>query len=246
MTSTGPFPTTTWQVDQLRRGRTLLAPFTSPARNIARCPTERLWRPPLTSTHLHKLPPIAEENGLSQPSDRRTASHLNVLVPGSVREFIRCRVLRPLLRQLRGGVTPRRLAWSLALGVVIGINPTVGITTALVVMFAWAFGLNQVASQIGAHAVTPLHLLLFIPFIELGVHLFHTRRLPLNRRQIEHLSHHPWRLIRDIWQWEWHALIVWGLVAAILMPLLAMYIRRALVLLMRRHRTLVRSRPALQ
>ncbi|HSU18651.1 MAG TPA: DUF2062 domain-containing protein [Acidobacteriaceae bacterium] len=152
--------------------------------------------------------------------------------------------MRPLLLQLRGGVTPRRLAWSLALGVVVGINPSVGITTALVVMLAWVFGLNQVASQIGTHAVTPLHLLLFIPFIELGVHLFHTGRLPLDRKQLEHLSHHPLRLIRDIWQWEWHALIVWGLVAAIVMPLLAMYIRRALVLLMRRHRTLVRSRPA--
>jgi uncharacterized protein (DUF2062 family) len=181
----------------------------------------------------------------SQPPNCRRASHLTVLVPESTREFVRCRILRPLLRQLRGGVTPRRLAWSLALGVVIGINPSVGITTALVVMFAWAFGLNQVASQIGAHAVTPLHLLLFIPFIELGVHLFHTRRLPLDRKQIEHLSHHPLRLIHEIWQWEWHALIVWGLVAAILMPLLAMYIRRALVLLMRRHRTLVHSRPAL-
>jgi uncharacterized membrane protein YcjF (UPF0283 family) len=54
-----------------------------------------------------------------------------------------------------------------------------------------------------------------------------------------------WRLIRDIWQWERHALIVWGLVAAITMPLLALYIRRALVVLMRRHRTLMRSRPAL-
>lgn len=131
------------------------------------------------------------------------------------------------------------------MGIVIGINPSVGLTTILVVMIAWTFGLNQVASQVGAHAVTPLHLLLFIPFIELGVHLFHTRRLPLDRKQIEHLSHHPLRLIREIWQWEWHALIVWGLVAAILMPLLAMYIRRAVVLLMRRHRTLVHSRPAL-
>jgi uncharacterized protein (DUF2062 family) len=173
------------------------------------------------------------------------ASHLNVLVPESIREFFRCRILRPLLRQLRGGMTPRRLAWSLALGMVIGINPSVGITTLLLVMLAWAFGLNQIASQIGSHAVAPLHLLLFIPFMELGVHLFHTGRLPLNRHQIEHLSHHPWRLIRDIWQWEWHALIVWGLVAAVAMPLLAVYIRRALVLLMRRHPTLVRSRPAL-
>jgi uncharacterized protein (DUF2062 family) len=169
-----------------------------------------------------------------------------VLVPESVRELFRCRILRPLLRQLRGGVTPRRLAWSLALGMVIGINPSVGITTLLVVMLAWAFGLNQIASQISLQAVAPIHLVLFIPFIELGVYLFHTRRLPLNRRQIEHLSHHPWRLIRDIWQWEWHALIVWGVVAAITMPLLARYIRRALVLLMRRHRTLMRSRPELR
>jgi uncharacterized protein (DUF2062 family) len=169
-----------------------------------------------------------------------------VLVPESIREFFRCRILRPLLRQLRGGVTPRRLAWSLALGMVIGINPSIGITTLLVVAIAWAFGLNQIASQIGSHAVTPIHLLLFVPFIELGVHLFHTSRLPLNRHQIEHLSHHPWYLIRDIWQWEWHALIVWGLVAAIAMPVLAVYIRRGLVLLMRRHRTLLRSRPAVR
>jgi uncharacterized protein (DUF2062 family) len=168
-----------------------------------------------------------------------------VLLPEAIREFLRCRILRPLLRQIRGGVTPRRLAWSLALGMVIGINPSVGLTTLLVVMLAWTLGLNQIASQIGAHSVTPLHLLLFVPFIELGVHLFHTRRLPLSRQQIEHLSHHPWRLIRNIWQWEWHALIVWGLVAAVAMPLLAWYIRRALVLLMRRHRTLVRSRPTL-
>ena len=113
------------------------------------------------------------------PSPGRPASNVSVLlVPESVREWFRCRILRPLLRQLRGGVTPRRLAWSLALGVVIGINPSVGLTTLVVVMLAWAFGLNQIASQIGSHVVAPIHLLLFLPFIQLGVYLFHTRRLP--------------------------------------------------------------------
>src|ERR1700722_7604181 len=168
----------------------------------------------------------------------RKASHLKVLVPESIREFLRCRILHPLLRLLRGGVTPRRLAWSLALGIVVGINPSVGLTTLIVVMLAWTLGLNQIASQIGVHAVAPLHLLLFVPFIELGVHLFHTRRLPLSRQQIEHLSHHPWRLVHAIWQWEWHALIVWGVVAAVAMPLISWYIRRALVMLLRRHPTL--------
>jgi hypothetical protein len=167
-----------------------------------------------------------------------------VLVPEFVREFVRCKVLRPLLRQLRGGVTPRRMAWSLALGMVIGINPSVGLTTLLVILLAWMLGLNQVASQVGSHMVAPLHLVLFIPFIDLGVHLFHTGRLPLDRRQIEHLSHHPLRLVHEIWRWEWHALIVWGVVAAVALPLLARYLRRALVLLLRRHRTLVQSRPA--
>ena len=146
---------------------------------------------------------------------------------------------------MRGGVSPRRIAWSLALGMVIGINPSVGLTTLLVILLASIFGLNQLASQIGTHVVAPLHLLLFIPFIQIGVYLFHTHRLPLTRRQIEHLSHHPLRLFRDIWQWEWHALIIWGIAAAVMMPLLAHYIRRGLIVLMRRHKTLINSRPAL-
>ncbi len=173
-----------------------------------------------------------------------TGVQSSVLVPGPVREWIRCHVLRPLLRALRGGVTPRRLAWSLALGMVVGINPSVGLTTLLVVLVASAFRLSKFASIIGSHVVAPLHLLLFIPFIDLGVHLFHTRKLPMDRKQLEHLSHHPLRLVHEIWQWEWHALIVWAVMAGIAMPLLAVYLRRALVVLLRRHRTLVRSRPA--
>ncbi len=166
-----------------------------------------------------------------------------VLIPESIREWFRLHVLRPLLRVLRGGVTPRRLAWSLALGMVVGINPSVGLTTLLVVLVAWTFGLSKLASLVGTHVVAPLHLLLFIPFIQIGVHLFHTRQLPMDRKQLEHLSHHPLRLFHDIWQWEWHALIIWGVVAGIAMPLLARYLRRALVVLMRRNRTLLRSQP---
>ncbi len=127
------------------------------------------------------------------------------------------------------------------MGVVLGINPSVGFTTLVVILLAWAFGLDQVASQIGLHAMTPLHLMLFLPFIELGVHLFHTRQLPLTRRQIEHLSHHPVWFIRSIWEWEWHALVVWGVAAAVVTPLLAMYLRRGLVMLQRRNSGLMRS-----
>lgn len=167
-----------------------------------------------------------------------------LLVPEFAREFLRCHVLRPLLRLLRGGVTPRRLAWSLALGMMIGINPSVGVTTFAVILLAWVFGLNQLASQIGTHLVAPLHLLLLLPFIQAGVYLFRTRRLPMSAKQLEHLSHHPLRMLREIWQWQWHALVVWAAIAVLLTPLIAIYLRRALVLMMRRHSTLLRQAAA--
>lgn len=126
----------------------------------------------------------------------------------------------------------------------IGINPTVGLTTVVVILLAWAFGLNQIASQIGVHVVAPLHLLLFVPFMQLGVYLFHSRHLPFTSHEIKHLSHHPVRMVRDMWQWQWHGLVVWAIASAILMPLTALYLRRALVLMMRRHKTLILSRPA--
>lgn len=167
-----------------------------------------------------------------------------MLIGERTRELLRCHVLRPLLRLMRGGVTPRRLAWSLAFGMAIGINPTVGITTVLVIVVAWALGLNQIASQIGVHVVAPLHLLLFIPFMQMGVYLFHSRHLPFNSHEIKHLSHHPVRMVHSMWQWEWHGLVVWAIAAGILMPIVALYLRRALVLMMRRHKTLIYSRPA--
>jgi len=198
----------------------------------------------------HRVQPAHQNShnpfgGTGPPQFAFRRIQLPVLVSQRIHEIFRRKILRPLLCLLRGGVTPRRLAWSLAFGLVIGINPSVGLTTVICILIAWTFGLNQIASQIGVHAVAPIHLLLFIPFIELGVHLFHTRQLPMDRRQLEHLSHHPLRLFHNIWQWEWHALIIWAVVASIAMPVLAHYLRRGLVVLMRRHSALMNSRPAL-
>lgn len=164
-----------------------------------------------------------------------------ILIPASVRALFRCKVLRPLLRLLRGGVSPKRLAWSIAVGVVIGINPLIGVTTVVVILIAWVFRLNHIASQVGTHLVAPLQWLLFLPFVQAGVYLFHTRRLPMDKHQLEHLSHHPVKMVRDIWQWEWHALLIWAAIAAVLCPLLAIYLRRFLVVTMRKHRTLLRD-----
>ncbi len=51
-------------------------------------------------------------------------------------------------------------------------------------------------------------------------------------------------MLRAIWQWEWHALVVWAIVAGVGTPLLAIYLRRAIIVMMRKHRTLLHTRAA--
>ncbi len=126
------------------------------------------------------------------------------------------------------------------MALVVGVNPFLGTTTVVMLLLAWAFGLNQYAAQIGIHVVAPLQWLLFLPFVHGGIVLFHAHRLPMSKRDILHLSHrHPLQLVHLLWQWEWHALVIWAVFAAVLAPMLALQIRRALVMSMRRHRDLL-------
>jgi len=69
---------------------------------------------------------------------------------------------------LRKGADPDKLAWSLALGVVVGVNPLLGSTTLVALGLASVFRLNLVASQVGNHAMYPVELLLFPVFIKVG------------------------------------------------------------------------------
>src|ERR1035437_7658931 len=72
-----------------------------------------------------------------------------VCVPHSVaaahHSWMYRRGVLPILALLRMGATPRRLAWSIAAGLLIGINPVVGTTTVLCLAVAFVFRLNVVA-----------------------------------------------------------------------------------------------------
>ena len=122
----------------------------------------------------------------------------------------------PILQLLRIGATPERLAWSIAVGVVIGVNPLLGSTTVLALAVTPLFRLNVVASQLGNHLVYPLELLLFPVFIRVGSLLFRTEKIPLELPAIfRAVKLHPLQTTRLLWSWEWHALVVWVLVAVV-------------------------------
>ncbi len=119
-------------------------------------------------------------------------------------------------------MSPEKLAWSLAAGLLIGINPVLGSTTVLCLAAAFVFRLNVAASQIVTHLVYPLELLLVIPFLRLGTHLFDTDPMPMSLRELAEMAHHhPIKLIRELWFWEWHALAVWAVVALVATPIAA-------------------------
>lgn len=135
---------------------------------------------------------------------------------------IQRKVVRPLLRLLQCGATPEKLAWSLAVGAAVGINPLLGSTTVLALALAGVFRLNVVASQIANHALYPLELLLFPVWIKVGSLLFGTPGLPLTKAALmDAVKHHPWATTRALWTWEWHALVVWAATMCIVMPVMA-------------------------
>jgi uncharacterized protein (DUF2062 family) len=110
------------------------------------------------------------------------------------------------------GISPRRLALTLALGFAIGCIPVIGIPTVLCATIALVLRLNQPAIQAANYAAMPLQLVLIVPFMRLGRWLVSadpTRSaLPhplLQLRAIEIASHLGWM--------AGQALLAWLLVA---------------------------------
>jgi uncharacterized protein (DUF2062 family) len=77
-----------------------------------------------------------------------------------------------LAAALQQGISPRRLALTLALGFAIGCLPVIGIPTALCAMLALTLRLNLPAIQAANYAAMPLQMLLILPFVRLGGWLF--------------------------------------------------------------------------
>jgi uncharacterized protein (DUF2062 family) len=130
--------------------------------------------------------------------------------------FLYRRLVRPLLDLLRQGVSPGKIALSLAFGVTLGVFPVLGSTTALCALAAFALQLNLPAIQIVNYFVYPLQIALLIPFFRLGEKLFGAPHLPISVPQIYALIHaNMGNAVRSLWTTTWHAIVVWCLVAPV-------------------------------
>src|ERR1700674_247599 len=143
--------------------------------------------------------------------------------------YFKRRLVRPILDLLQQGVTPEKIALSVALGAALGVFPALGWSTTLCAIAAIVLRLNIPAIQIVNYFVYPAQIALLVPFFRWGEKLFRAPHFPISVPQIYSLFHESaWIAIKLLWTTIWHAMVVWGMIApafvglvyAILLPLL--------------------------
>jgi uncharacterized protein (DUF2062 family) len=133
---------------------------------------------------------------------------------GLVRDWLRRRILEPLLALLRQGISPNRLALCVAIGVVVGNIPILGVSTLLCAAIAVVFRLNLPAIQLVQAAMAPTQVLLIIPFVRLGEWILRVPAQPLSIKEgLALLAQGAGHAIVVLWDAILHAGLAWILVA---------------------------------
>jgi uncharacterized protein (DUF2062 family) len=140
-------------------------------------------------------------------------------------DFLQRRFVVPLLALLKQGVTPGKLALSLALGTTIGLIPVLGVSTALCALAALILKLNMPAIQLVNYLLTPLQLVLIIPQLRFGELLLNAPRYPVTLESgLALLSHGAINAVQVLATAIVHATLGW----LVLAPLLVFILYRGL------------------
>ncbi len=143
--------------------------------------------------------------------------------------WLRRRVLDPLLDLLKAGLSPGKLALTVALGIAFGLVPTLGVTTVISAATALRLRLNVAAMQLAAHLMSFFQLALLIPMLRAGAILMG------QRAQVAHLTikslrqlidHDGWGAAgRLLWRAELGALLIWAVASVPLVTALYFVLR---------------------
>ena len=152
-----------------------------------------------------------------------------------MRKFWQQRVVGPTMALLKQGLTPEKLALTIALGIGLGIIPVLGSTSLACALAAFAFGLNQPAIQAVNYLVYPLQIALLIPFLKLGSTLFGASPVNWALSEITAMVRaDALGTIRALWSVTWHAVVAWFLVAIPLVLILFIVLRPLLRIVAKR------------
>ncbi len=128
-------------------------------------------------------------------------------------KFLQDRLIQPVLQLLTQGITPEKIALSLAVGIMVGLFPVAGTTSLLCLLAALIFRLNVPAVQLVNFLMYPVWFATLIPFIRLGERIFRVPPLTMSVEQMlamakANLPH----AIDLLWLTAFHAAVAWMLV----------------------------------
>ena len=139
----------------------------------------------------------------------------------SLSGFLKRKIVSPFLDLLRQGITPEKMALTLALGTVIGVIPAFGLTTVICTFLGLRLRLNLAVFILISYLVQPLQLVLFIPFIKAGVMLVGFGNFQLSFDQVMGLFKNDWlQALAQLWQASLAGVLAWLLTALPLLGLL--------------------------
>jgi uncharacterized protein (DUF2062 family) len=128
----------------------------------------------------------------------------------NVRRFLDRVLIAPILALLRQGISPSKLAQSLAFGTGVGIFPVLGVSTPALTVLALWLRLNLPAIQLVNYLASPLQLALIIPFVRVGELLTGAPQQPLTvSAGLEILGQGASQAVVVLWDAIVHAAIGW-------------------------------------
>jgi uncharacterized protein (DUF2062 family) len=149
---------------------------------------------------LHRIPSVSID---SAPPD-----------PTPARSFWQRRVRDPLVLQLTQGITPHKIALTIAVGSAVALFPILGTTTLLCFLIGLVLKLNQPIIQLINQAFWPVHVPAIFACVRLGERIMGARHSSFAIRHMkEMLWHEPARFFHDYGITALHATLAWVVIA---------------------------------
>src|SRR5271156_4824202 len=162
--------------------------------------------------HLHRMGEHSPARAAVGRPQVATRPLLDLSIP--VKSWLNRRIAQPLVSLLRQGISPDRLALCVAIGVVVGNVPILGISTILCTAIALAFRLNLPAIQIVQAVMAPTQVLLIIPFVRLGEWILRIPPQPVSIKEaLALMAQGAGHAVVALWDSILHAGFAWILIA---------------------------------
>ena len=130
---------------------------------------------------------------------------------------LKTKIINAIRSMLKEGMSLRKIALCISLGMTLGIFPVLGITTLLCTAAALIFRLNLPAIQLVNYMVYPAQLALLAPFYSAGSWLFeHESWLVNGQNLIAMFKDDFWGSMVDLWHLTLYAVFAWAVICPFL------------------------------